>query len=352
MTASMAYSQGDVNAILDIAPASSSVAPALAIGLRRVEQRFREQLETPIAPMAELCAHVERYRGKMLRPTLTLLSGLAVEPAIVETGFPEAHITVAAVVEMIHMATLVHDDVLDEADVRRGGDTVNKRRGNESAVILGDYLISKAFHLCSTLESQATAMRVGEITSVVCEGEMMQVGAAGRMDLSEREYFQIIERKTAALIAVACELGARHASGLECSDDAARRMFDFGLRLGSAFQIQDDLLDLLGAAQVVGKPVGRDLEKGKLTLPAIHHLAHVDPARRGESERLFRDGAITPKGRAAIGRALERTGSVEYARAAAAGLVGEARTLLTGLPETGARSSLEALAGAVISRTF
>lgn len=347
-----AYREVDMNAILDIAPASASVAPALAAGLRRVEQRFREQLETPIAPVAELCAHVERYRGKMLRPTLTLLSGLAVDPQLAEPAIPDAHVTVAAVIEMIHMATLVHDDVLDEADVRRGGETVNKRRGNESAVILGDYLISKAFHLCSTLESQATAMRVGEITSMVCEGEMLQVAAAGRLDLSEREYFQIIERKTAALIAVACELGALHAARADSDPASAQKMYDFGLKLGTAFQIQDDLLDLLGAEQVVGKPVGRDLEKGKLTLPAIHHLATLSGPARAESERLFREGPGSAAGRLAIRQALERTGSLEYARATAAGLVGQARALLVGLPSTGAGASLDALAGAVISRAF
>lgn len=347
-----AYCEVEMNAILDIAPASASLAPALGAGLRRVERRFREQLQTPIAPVAELCAHVERYRGKMLRPTLTLLSGLAIDPGLCEREIPEAHITVATVIEMIHMATLVHDDVLDEADVRRGGDTVNKRRGNEAAVILGDYLISKAFHLCSTLESQATAMRVGEITSVVCEGEMLQVAAAGRLDLSEREYFQIIERKTAALIAVACELGARHAARDAADLLLANQMFEFGLKLGTAFQIQDDLLDLLGAEQVVGKPVGRDLEKGKMTLPAIHHLAAVGAAGHAESERLLREGPGSAAGRAAIREALERTGSLVYARATASGLVGQAKALLAGLPESGAGASLEALADAVISRAF
>lgn len=340
---SEAYSPLHVNAILDIAPASASISPVLDDGLRRVVQRFREQLQSPIAPVAELCRHIERYRGKMLRPTLTLLSGLAVDPA----GVQPAHITVATVIEMIHMATLVHDDVLDEADVRRGGDTVNKRRGNEAAVIFGDYLISRAFHLCSTLDSQDTALRIGEVTSIVCEGEMLQIAGAGRADLSEAEYFQIIERKTASLIGVACEQGARHAGA---SSALAARMGEFGLKLGAAFQIQDDLLDVLGAREVVGKPVGRDLEKGKLTLPAIHYLATIPkPARAAAADKLLR---CRGEAHTEVREALERAGSTAYARQTAADLVREARSILQELAPSAARDSLDALADAVVSRRF
>lgn len=337
-----------MNAILDIAPASASISPVLAASLRRVEERFRAQLDTPIEPVHELCRHIERYRGKMLRPTLTLLAGLAVDPTLAHSGVTQAHVTVATVVEMIHMATLVHDDVLDEAEVRRGGDTVNKRRGNEAAVILGDYLISKAFHLCSTLDTQATALRIGEITSIVCEGEMMQVAGAGRMDLSEAEYFQIIERKTAALIAVACEQGAAYSGA---GADVVRRMYDFGLKLGAAFQIQDDLLDVLGTTEVVGKPVNRDLEKGKLTLPAIHYLATIPPTEL-PAARAFLQSVGGGGGREAVRDALEKSGSTQYARAAAAGLVAEAKALLGPLPDSPARASLTALAEAVVRREF
>ncbi len=339
-----------MNAIVDTAPAHATISPILAAGLRRVQARFRDQLDTPIGPVAQLCAHVERYRGKMLRPTLTLLSTLAVEPALVRAEIPEAQITIAAVIEMIHMATLVHDDVLDEADIRRGGDTVNKRRGNEAAVILGDYLISKAFHLCSTLENQAVALRVGEVTSIVCEGEMLQVAASGRLDLTEREYFDIIERKTAALIGVACELGAARPGE---NETVARRMWEFGLMVGVAFQIQDDLLDLTGAEHVVGKPVGRDLEKGKLTLPVIHYLAGLSEGERPEAEEFLRSNGMGGGGRRLISERLNRSGSIAFARARAAGLIEEARVLLRdGLAESEARASLESLAMAVISRAF
>ncbi len=324
--------------------ARSPIAAVVESALERVGVAFRDQLETPIVPVARLCDHVERYRGKMLRPTLVILSGLATNPALGEPT--EEQIVVAAVIEMIHVATLVHDDVLDEATVRRGGDTVNKRDGNEAAIILGDYLLSKAFHLCSTLDTQRTALRVGEVTSVVCEGEMIQLAHRGDFTLNEASYFDIIRRKTAALIGLACELGARHA-GADAS--TAGRLADFGDKIGTAFQIQDDILDLVGDEPTVGKSLGRDAEKGKLTLPLIHHLSRVDPAGRGgvvEALSHGRDGV------AGILRELERTGSIEYARRTALRLVGDAKALLAALDESPARGALLSLADAVVARSF
>lgn len=334
--------------MLDLAPAHASVAAKLTDGLRRVEERFNEQLCSPIAPVAELCRQVERYRGKMLRPTLVLLSGLAVSR---EDDISDAHVTVAAVIEMIHMATLVHDDVLDDAGTRRGGRTINDERGNEVAVILGDYLISQSFHLCSRLDSQRTALRVGQITSTVCEGEMLQLHHRGDFELDEGTYFEIIERKTAALIGVACELGARHAGA---PADLAHRFFDFGAKLGVAFQIIDDLLDLIGDERTVGKTLGRDLDKGKLTLPLIRHLAFLGPAERERTIRALRhaSGAANEASRAQIARDLEQTGSIAHARRIAQKLVDEAKDLLAGLPDSPARDSLLAMAEAVITRQF
>lgn len=327
---------------LTLPATAGTVGATVEAGLSRVEARFREQLETPIVPVAALCAHIERYRGKMLRPTLVILSGLAANPGLSEPT--EEQVTVAAVVEMIHMATLVHDDVLDEASIRRGGDTVNKREGNEAAIILGDYLLSKAFHLCSTLDTQATAMRVGEVTSIVCEGEMIQLSRRGDDSLSERDYFEIIRRKTAALIALACELGARHAG----ADHESARLASFGEKIGTAFQIQDDLLDLIGDEPVVGKSLGKDLEKGKLTLPLIHHLSQQDRAGRAAASARLRGGAD----RRLLAVDLARTGSIAYAKDAAKRLIAEAKGTLAGLDDTPARSALLSLADAVITRAF
>ncbi len=340
-----------------------AVVGVLASSLAQVERRFSEQIESDLESVRELCARVERYRGKMLRPSLTMLVGMAAngdEPP------RDEHVTLGAVVEMIHVATLVHDDVLDEAEVRRQRPTISKLRGNEAAVILGDYLISSAFHLCSSLNDQRVAMRIGEITTRVCEGELLQLHHRQDRDLDEETYFEIIERKTASLIGVACEQGAAFSGA---SLELQRAMYDFGVRIGVAFQIQDDLLDLLGVERVVGKSLGKDLEKGKLTLPLIHHLAVADAGRRRESLNLLAGlwrGEIAaesdgrPDGPTVVAEltdvrhevrlALETTGSIAYAAQTAQRAVSEAKERLQTLPPGDARLLLEDLADAVLSR--
>lgn len=324
------------------------LAGMLGGGLARVVERFNAQLESSLPPVVELVRHLEKYRGKMLRPTVTLLSGLACDRrGCAPSAITEAHVTVGAVVEMIHLATLVHDDVLDEADVRRGAQTINAWKGNEAAVMLGDYLISKSYHLCSTLDEQRTALRVGEITSIVCEGEMLQLHHRGDFALSERTYHQIVERKTAALIAVACELGARHSGADEATQ---RRMYEYGRLIGVAFQIQDDLLDLIGEEEVVGKSLGKDLDKEKMTLPLIHHLAALPQAGRIEAARMIHQRAFDNGHRRTLVPRLEATGSIAYARSAASRLVGEAKKCLDPLADSPAKSLLKSMADAVITR--
>lgn len=337
-----------MNALVDMVPAHATAANLLAPGLARVADLIALQLRSEIREVETLCRYVERYRGKMLRPTMVLVTGMAVRPDRGAVA-SEAHITIGAVLETIHLATLVHDDVLDEADERRQAETVNRIKGNEVAVILGDYLIARAFHLCSTLDSQRVALRVGEVTGVVCEGEMLQLSRRGDPSLDERTYFDIIERKTAALIGVSCELGAA-ASGADLATQ--RRMYDFGVKLGNAFQIVDDLLDLVGDQRVVGKSLHKDLEKGKLTLPVIHHLRGVptSAASRVLIESMIR-GEMPPDAEK-VAAALAATGSIAYARQAATELVTEARDLLAGLPDSPARQLMHALAEAVVSREF
>lgn len=329
------------------APASFEAAIALAID--HVARRVESHVRSPVAPAQQLADHAAHYRGKMVRPTLTILSALAADAShpdprhIDAAHIPDAVIAVAAVVEMIHLATLVHDDVLDEADVRRGSPTICALAGNEAAVMLGDLLFARAYHLCSTLDDQHIALRVAEVTTSVCEGEILQLANRGNWSLTERTYSEIIERKTGALIAVGCELGARVIGG---TPEVCAALARFGTLLGRAFQIQDDLLDLTGSRDAVGKPVGRDAEKGKPTLALIHLLASL-PARDREAviAEIERDGT-TP----AIRARLEAAGSIAYARAAALSLAAEARAELSALPESPARDRLAALATAAVER--
>lgn len=327
---------------------AAAVAGALQAELVEVERIFERQLASDLPAVNVLCRHVERYRGKMLRPTLVLLTGMALRPAARDAdpsalpALGPAHHVVAAVVEMIHMATLVHDDVLDEAEVRRQGATVNHLRGNEVAVMLGDFLISNAFHLCSTLDDPAINLFLGETTNTLCEGELVQLHHRENLSLDEETYLEIVRRKTAVLVGACCRLGASLSNAPPRLVEGMRR---FGVALGMAFQIQDDLLDLAGRPDVVGKTLGKDLEKGKLTLPLILHLAQASPQERSEAIDLIerRDTAgLLPK--------LIDGGAVAAARARAQSLVEEGKRELSLLPSSAARDLLAAMADAVVAR--
>src|SRR5262245_23345896 len=176
---------------------------------------------------------------------------------------------------MIHTATLVHDDILDEADIRRHASTVNAEWGTEPAVLLGDYLFTHAFHLAASLESTRACRWIGSATNLVCEGEMQQVHHRGNFDLDEEGYFAIIRGKTAELTAVSCRLGAAYAGAPDATVAALER---YGRDLGVAFQIADDVLDIWGDERTTGKSLGTDFEKQKLTLPLIRLLAVSPPA--------------------------------------------------------------------------
>lgn len=306
---------------------------------------IERQLASDLPAVNALCRHVERYRGKMLRPTLVLVSGLAAgDRGDGEDPLSEEHRTLAAVVELIHMATLVHDDVLDDAEVRRRGETVNALHGNETAVILGDYLISNAFHLCSTIGDPSVNLALGAVTNTLCEGELLQLHHRDQLGIDEPTYFEIIRRKTASLIGEACRLGAR-LSGAE--DDRAQALRSAGEALGIAFQIQDDLLDLVGDEEVVGKTLGCDLEKGKLTLPIILHLEMV---AGGERERALTK--IESRRIEELRDLLIASGAVEASRAKAREFVEEAKARIEMLPATPARELMRALADQVMTRRF
>ncbi len=319
---------------------STALAADIAAGLARVETLFESQLSSRFPAVNDLCRHVEGYRGKMLRPTLVIVCGLA----FTDEGEPlkAEHDIIAATVEMIHMATLVHDDVLDEAAMRRRGETVNSLRGNETAVMLGDYLISNAFHLCSRAGDPALNLRLGEVTNTLCEGELVQLSRRHDLALDANTYFEIVRRKTAVLVGAACELGARLAGA---SVSEAQSMRSFGEGLGVAFQIQDDLLDLLGDEATVGKSIGRDLEKGKLTLPMILHISQTTGAERHAALR-----AIEAKDGAALRTLLVRSGSIDAARARAIEFVLESKRGLPATRRAHAHELLLKLADGVVAR--
>ena len=340
--------------LLDLDASLEPVAAELASYMGRVIERFDAALDSDILAVQRLTQHVERYRGKMLRPALVALCAGAAHGDLAgvlhgPSGKPLE--IIGAVCEMVHMATLVHDDVLDEADTRRRGQTVNAMSGNETAVILGDYLIAGAYHLCSTLDEQATALRVARASMVVCSGELLQLDRRDDLSLDEATYFEIIDRKTAELIAAACELGASTGGG---SADVVAALEGFGRQIGAAFQVRDDLLDLTGREEVVGKSVGRDARKGKLTLPVIHHLAASEPAERAQSLALALRAASEDDGDAPaqLRRRLEHTGSIEHAQSVSEAIVGRATAQLATVTDSPAKRTLLMMADAVVNRAF
>lgn len=249
---------------------TTDLGAQLKCDLARVDAVIAGQLRGGLGPVDELCGELSRYRGKMLRPTLVLLAASASSPDCETTDRVDL---AAAVVELIHMATLAHDDVLDEADLRRGGPTINRLHGNEAAVMLGDWLISNAFHLCSRIGSPDLNLFLGETTNTLCAGEILQLHYRDDLSIDRATYFMIIRKKTASLVAACCQIGAMLADAPRGTIGALSR---FGLHLGMAFQIRDDLIDLVCDAAFAGKPVGADVRSGKMTLATIM-LREQDP---------------------------------------------------------------------------
>jgi len=331
-------------AIFDIVGVDSLLVDLLGIELEEVSRIFETQLASEFPSVNTLSVHVARYRGKMLRPTMVLLSGLAIDEQADSSILSDEHRTIAAVTEMIHMATLVHDDVLDESPVRRSGTTVNCLHGNEMAVMLGDYLISNAFHLCSTLERPQINLRLGKITNTLCEGEIVQLHHREDLELTEELYFTIVTRKTASLIGACCELGA-HMSHADPAIQTA--LWQFGIDVGIAFQITDDLLDFTADQSDIGKTTGRDLDMGKLTLPLIRALQHGDESSRRSIAALVRDRC-----HAQLRERLREEGWFDSTRRTAEDLIASARRHLGVLPDNQATTMLHLLADAVIARKF
>jgi octaprenyl-diphosphate synthase len=322
-----------------MAASLAHLTECIAPELQAVERLFAAEVQSQLECVNVLVRHVSRFRGKMLRPCLVLLAGRACG------RLTDQHVKAATVVELAHMATLVHDDVLDEAELRRKGATLNHLRGNEAAVLLGDYLISHSYHLCSNLDSQFPGRVISRATNEVCEGELLQIQHRNNFDLDEDTYFEIISRKTASLCAACGLLGATLAGA---DEERAARLETYGRSLGIAFQIQDDILDIVGDVNTVGKTLGIDVEKGKMTLPLIHFM-RTAPAEHAALLRSLLEGREADKADK-IRNLILPSRSIQYARDAARAHVDRARSALSDLPPTDARHVLDTMAEFVVSR--
>ena len=315
-------------------------APVQA-GIYQVEEVFREVLRSKSPFVDDLVKYGFRLGGKRLRPALLLLSGLACG------SLGRDHIHLAAAVEMIHTATLIHDNVLDEATMRRHLDTVNARWDNETSVILGDYLFARALCLVSSVDDVFASREMHHASRMMCEGELRQIESRGDYSLTEEQYYDIVRGKTAALTASCCRLGA-HFSGADAEVEEA--LARYGLNLGVAFQVADDLLDVQGDEAQVGKSLGTDLLKQKSTLPVIRLLEQATPEAR--LRLLAQLNSSDNHRRETLRPYWESSDSLVYAREKATVFSQLAVQQLDLLPPSPARDSLAGLAEFVVSRQY
>ena len=313
--------------------------------LRAVQAPVRDRLERVIEemhrivssdlPMVEqVSGHLLRMRGKMFRPTLTLLSSDL-------DGDPEPRaVTLAAVIELMHLATLVHDDSVDHSATRRGLPTVNSMFSHQVSVIMGDFLYSRALRALVTIRDFDVLRVVTDVSSELSMGEMRQLAAIDALSFGEREYELLIRAKTASLLSAACESGAL-CGAAQYREPLAR----FGDRLGMAFQVVDDILDYTEDESVTGKPSGNDLREHKVTLPLIAALPVVSPAARARVDALFADDHPGDEAIQDVMAIVADAGGIEYARRTGDRYAQEAEDALATVPESPARAALlEALA--------
>lgn len=314
---------------------------AIADDLQQVEKAIQQALQTPDAMLGEVSTHLLRAGGKRIRPALVVLA----------SKFPGVELArvmpVAVAVELIHSATLVHDDVVDESAVRRGQPTVNAVWSNQVAVLVGDYLFAKGFSLLAETGNNRVVRIMADVVHEMSRGELAQIASYFHTGQSEEDYYERIRQKTGYLIAESCRLGAIMAGA---SEQEAQALYDYGMGIGLSFQIADDLLDFQGSAAKVGKPVCGDLKEGILTLPVIHAL-RTSP-RAAELKTLIETQKLTDADIEWVKALLEESGSFAYAREQAMMHLNRGLAQLDNVPDLTTRPALEALADFVISRQF
>ncbi len=314
----------------------------LAQDMDAVNTLIRTRMASEHAPrIPEVTAHLVEAGGKRLRPLLTLAAAEL-------CGYRgRHHVLLAATVEFIHTATLLHDDVVDESDQRRGRPTANLLWDNKSSVLVGDYLFSRSFQLMVETGNMKALGILANASAVIAEGEVLQLSAAQDLSTTEDIYLQVVRGKTAALFAAACEVGAVIADAPEAH---ARALYAYGDALGIAFQMVDDLLDFGGASATLGKNTGDDFRERKLTLPIILAVAKADSTERDFWTRTIEKGAQREDDLAHALRLMDRHATLATTRQRALDWAEKARAALAPLPDSELKQVLSALAGFVVSR--
>ena len=330
--------------LFDPLVSKAAISRSVSEDLALVEEMFRQNLASPLEIVEEIGTFVADGGGKRIRPTLHLLCA-----KLCRYEGPH-HVLLATVLEFIHSATLIHDDIIDEATTRRGHESVNHRWGNDVTVLFGDYLFAKAMEMALQADSLAIMQKLADVTLGMTEGEMLQTRYVGRLDLTVEEYLDLVQRKTAGLFACCCDLAGMLAEVDEERREALRR---FGTNLGMAFQLVDDLLDFTGKSETLGKPAASDLREGKATLAVIELLnsgTRQAAKARDLARSIMESGVADSPEIDALNDLLERSGSLARARAAAERYAIDAGAELERFEDSPVRRALASLPELVLVR--
>ncbi len=325
--------------------ALAAVRAVIGADMQQVDNVIRARLSSEVALISQISTYIIGAGGKRLRPVLVLLSGLAFNAT------PTKLYELAAVIEFIHTATLLHDDVVDESDLRRGKATANAEFGNGASVLVGDFLYSRAFQMMVGVGSMDVMRVLAEATNIISEGEVLQLMNIGDADIDEENYLRVVRYKTAKLFEAAARVGALVGNA---SAAQIEQIAQYGMHLGTAFQLIDDVLDYSGEATEIGKNLGDDLAEGKPTLPLIYALRTGDAAQ----QKVIRS-AIEHAGNSAVEtdiahvvQILKETGALDYTRACAQREAQIASAAVQGLPQSAYQSALLQLAAFSVDRRY
>jgi octaprenyl-diphosphate synthase len=317
-----------------------NILKELEADVAAINKALVANLQTHVPFISEVGRHILLSGGKRVRPLLFLLSARL-------CGCRSNHLTdFSTIFEYLHAATLLHDDVVDAADVRRGLSTANTIWGNQAVILVGDFLLAKSLSLAVDTDKLKVLKVLAHTTTLMAEGEILQLLHAGNLDLTEDQYFEVTIRKTAALMSAACQIGALLGGVSDAQEEA---LTQFGLNLGITFQVVDDILDFTGDETRLGKPVINDLKEGRITLPLIHALAHANDADRSRLKDLAQE--VTPESAAEILALLEKNGSLEYAREQARHYTLKAQENLEIFPESVEKGYFRAITAELLRRT-
>jgi len=311
--------------------------------LAKVEDEFCQQSVSSVRPITEIGQYLQVSGGKRLRPALLLLSAKM-------CGY-EGHsaIRLGAVMELIHTATLIHDDVIDEAETRRGRPSTNSRWGNHTSVLAGDWLYMQAFNIALAERNFKILDILIGLTQVMVEGELLQLSQLKRMEISEDDYLELVYRKTACLFSACLRLGALLG---KVSEESELKLASYGTNLGLAFQVIDDLLDFTSSEETLGKPIGSDLREGKITLPLIYLLPKCRSEEAQKIARVLQEGGFHSIQFEEILELIERYDILQAARRKAQYFAELAGRSLDGIPESPYRDALRSLADFIVERQY